>query len=161
VVPVDENAKSTGDGNASPTLTHATPISFGTRSPVYSDSTPITIDTPSDTLISTRSFSFTHTLPGAYIDQNQAKESLGREQADLEVVKPGNYDKEVCFPDYTEKEVPAETRSHLDGEARSEQRETNHGFRKRKFWLIVLAVCFLISGIALGVGLGVGLKKHK
>jgi hypothetical protein len=97
----------------------------------------------------------------AYVDQTQAKESLGREQADLEVATAGNYDKEVYFPDNAEKEVPTvETRSHIDEESsRREERETVRGLRKRTFWVIVLIVCLLVLGIALGVGLGVGLKR--
>lgn len=157
----EEDKKRPDIQEPSPTFSHATPITVAGASPVYSDSTPLTIPTPSDTLISTRSFSFSNTLPTAYVDQNQAKESLGREQADLEVAAPGNFDKEVYFPDSTEKEVPTvEARSHYeDEESRREERETIHGLRKRTFWIIVLIVCLLIVGIALGVGLGLGLRK--
>jgi hypothetical protein len=100
-------------------------------------------------------------LPSAYgthVDQDQAKESLGREQADLEVVQSGNYDKEVYFLDCTEKEVPKG--SHNEAPRREEEK-TVHRLRKRTFWVIVLIACLLVLGIALGVGLGVGLKKHK
>ena len=153
----------TEDTDPSPTFSHATPVTITNASPVYLESTPITLPTPSDTLVSTRSFSFSHTLPTAYVDQNQAKESIGREQADLEVVKPGNFDKEVYLPDNTEKEVPfVETRSHYEEEEPQRQvKETVYGLRKKTFWIVILIACLLLLGIALGVGLGVGLKKNK
>lgn len=136
-------------------------MTIAAASPVYSDSTPITLSTPSDTLTSTRSFSLSHTL-AANVDQNQAKESLGREQADLEVVQQGDHDKEVYFPDTAEKEVrTVEARPHHDDEESGrEKRETIYGLRKWTFRTIVLIACLLVLGIALGVGLGLGLKKN-
>lgn len=139
----------------SPTFTHATPISLATsRSPVYSDSTPTT------TLISSRplspAFSFTNTLPGGHEGQQAGLESLGREQADLEVTPGGNFDKEVYFP--VEKEVVTDGKSEIK---EPERKKVLLCGLPKKLCLVLAAIGLLVAlGLALGLGLGLGLK-HK